>query len=73
MKFRIITIGLLALIISGCASIIHGPTQMVNFMSQPVGATIIIDGKEYGKTPRSIELRRKGRKKEIDQKRNSLT
>lgn len=63
MKFRIITIGLLALIISGCASIIHGPTQMVNFMSQPVGATISIDGKEYGKTPRSIELRRKGRKK----------
>lgn len=63
MKIRIITIGILALIMSSCASIIHGPTQMLDFSSQPSGATITIDGKEHGKTPQSIELRRKGREK----------
>ena len=63
MKIRITIIGILTLIMSSCASIIHGPTQMINFSSQPSGATVTIDGKEYGKTPQSIELRRKGREK----------
>ena len=45
----------------GCASIIHGPTQAVDITSQPNGARITIDGHEYGTTPKSIELNRKGR------------
>ncbi len=63
MKIKIITIGIFTLLMSSCASIAHGPTQIVDFSSQPSGATITIDGKEFGKTPQSIELRRKGREK----------
>tara|TARA_B110000967_G_C18890089_1_gene566739 strand:- start:1680 stop:2180 length:501 start_codon:yes stop_codon:yes gene_type:complete len=63
MKIKIISIGILTLLLSSCASIIHGPSQVVDFSSQPNGATITIDGKEYGKTPQSISLKRKGRRK----------
>ena len=55
---------LLCAMLSGCASIIHGPTQTVDIGSQPAGATVTIDGKDYGQTPKSIELRRKGRLKD---------
>lgn len=50
-------------ILTSCASIIHGPTQSVDITSQPAGATITIDGQEYGQTPKTIELKRKGRLK----------
>jgi len=63
MKIKIISIGILTLLLSSFASIIHGPSQVVDFSSQPNGATITIDGKEYGKTPQSILLKRKGRRK----------
>jgi hypothetical protein len=48
---------------SGCASIIHGGNQIVDITSQPTGAMVTIDGKEYGRTPQAISLRRKGRLK----------
>ena len=63
MKTKLIASSLVILMMSSCASIIHGPTQTVDFSSQPSGATITIDGKEYGNTPQAIELRRKGREK----------
>tara|TARA_Y100001954_G_C15665880_1_gene530145 strand:+ start:106 stop:603 length:498 start_codon:yes stop_codon:yes gene_type:complete len=63
MKIRLLAIGLCALFISSCASIFTGTTQEVNFNSQPTGAKIYIDGEDYGNTPRTIELRRKGHKK----------
>lgn len=50
-------------LLSGCASIIHGGTQSVDITSQPAGAIISIDGNDYGSTPNTIELRRKGRLK----------
>lgn len=53
----------LTFLFSSCASIIHGPTQSVSFASQPSGAKIWIDGKDYGATPKSVDLRRKGRLK----------
>lgn len=49
---------------SGCASIIHGGYQSVDITSQPAGAQVIIDGKNVGLTPKTIELRRKGRAKD---------
>lgn len=64
---RLLSLSLLALsslVLTNCASIIHGPTQTVDFSSQPSGAKIFIDGKEYGVTPQSISLSRKGRLKE---------
>lgn len=63
MNVKNLTFVFLALVLSGCASIIHGTTQTIDFTSQPSGATITIDGKNYGKTPKSIPLRRKGREK----------
>lgn len=64
---RIFTYYLIALtlmvLLTGCASIIHGTKQNVVFTSQPPGAKITIDGIEYGTTPKSVELSRKGRLK----------
>lgn len=54
----------LCAMLSGCASIIHGPMQTVDIGSQPAGAMVTIDGKDYGQTPKTIELRRKGRLKD---------
>lgn len=62
-KLRI-TFSFLALFLLGsCASIIHGPNQSIDFSSQPTGAKIFIDGKEYGITPKTVDLKRKGRLK----------
>lgn len=63
MKTKLIAGFLAIFLMSSCASIVHGPTQTVDFTSQPSGATITIDGKEYGKTPQAIELKRNGREK----------
>lgn len=51
------------ILITGCASIIHGNKQEVYFSSKPLGAKIIIDGQGYGLTPRTIALNRKCRSK----------
>lgn len=51
------------LLFTSCASIIHGPTQVINFASDPIGATITIDGKDHGQTPKAITLRRVGKEK----------
>ena len=48
---------------SNCASIIHGPSQNIDFSSQPAGARITIDGNFYGETPKTVPLKRKGRLK----------
>ncbi len=60
-----IIIAVFILGLSGCASIIHGPKQFVDFSSRPTGATIFIDGQYVGKTPRVISLRRKGSEKGV--------
>ena len=54
---------LLSFLLSSCASIMHGPMQTIDFSSQPVGVHIEIDGKDYGETPKSVTLPRKGRQK----------
>lgn len=64
MKIKILSSFLaLAILFSGCASIIHGRFETVDFTSQPTGAKITIDGKDYGTTPKSISLNRNGRLK----------
>lgn len=45
--------------LSGCATIIHGSTQEVSVLSDPLGATVIIEGQKYGNTPVTIDLQRK--------------
>lgn len=57
------TLMLCLVLFGSCATIIHGSRQTVDFTSQPAGAKVSIDGKEYGKTPTFVELKRKGRLK----------
>ncbi len=45
--------------LSGCASIISGSSQNVSFKSEPPGATLAVDGRDMGKTPVTINLKRK--------------
>lgn len=52
-------IGVGAVLISGCASIIQGTRQNVGISSTPSGATVCVDNKECGKTPCVQELSRK--------------
>lgn len=64
MKTNFIGLALVLILLSSCASIMHGPNQQINFTSSPTGATITIDGENYGQTPRVVSLQRKARKKE---------
>lgn len=55
---------LLAVSMSNCASIVHGNSQTVDFSSQPAGAKVFVDGRQYGTTPTSVVLKRIGRLKD---------
>src|SRR5258708_7402576 len=44
---------------SGCATIINGDRQSISFRSKPTGATVMINDSVYGKTPLTINMRRK--------------
>ena len=48
----------LALTSMSCATIVNGSKQTVDFTSQPTGAKVFINGKEYGTTPTSVSLNR---------------
>jgi len=63
MKTKLFAIVTTVFLLTGCASIIHGPSQTVEVTSTPSGATVYIDGEDMGKTPRTLTLRRKGRNK----------
>ncbi len=43
----------------GCATIIHGSSQDVAIASQPTGADVTVDGRAFGRTPVTANLRRK--------------
>jgi hypothetical protein len=47
--------------ILSCAAIIHGKNQDVFISSQPVGAKILVDERDYGVTPKTLGLPRVGR------------
>lgn len=49
----------LAMLSTGCATIVSGSKQTVKFTSNPTAATIYIDEVEVGKTPFEIKLKRK--------------
>lgn len=46
------------LTLGGCATIVNGPTQKVEFASEPPGATVKVDGIPIGITPTSLDLKR---------------
>ncbi|MFW9603989.1 MAG: PEGA domain-containing protein [Trichlorobacter sp.] len=61
-KYQRITsvVGLLAVtLLSGCASIMDGRDQEMTFRSVPEGASVLINGREIGKTPYIGKIDRK--------------
>ena len=52
------TLLLSVLLLTGCATIAHGPNQSVVFTSMPAGATVEVDGKVRGTTPTTVVLPR---------------
>jgi hypothetical protein len=51
--------GIALLLITGCATIIHGTRQDVGISSTPTGASVSIDNLQSGTTPVFSKLRRK--------------
>jgi hypothetical protein len=49
---------LAVLILTGCATIAHGPNQDVTFTSTRTGAAVEVDGKARGTTPTTLVLSR---------------
>ena len=47
--------------VMSCASIINGKSQDIFISSQPKGAKILVDDKDYGVTPKTLGLPRMGR------------
>lgn len=48
-----------AMFFTSCATIMQGTTQAVGIVSTPTGASITVDGVNYGKTPLTADLKRK--------------
>ncbi|HEY6621589.1 MAG TPA: PEGA domain-containing protein [Steroidobacteraceae bacterium] len=51
--------GIAVLVMSGCATVIHGTRQDVGISSTPTGASVTIDNLQSGTTPVFAKLRRK--------------
>jgi len=52
-----LTLSILSFSFQGCATILHGSTDSVNFTSEPSGASIYVDGISLGKTPFQTNLK----------------
>lgn len=57
MRFRL-SLLLLAMVYSGCATVLDGSSQPVNIDSSPHGARIYVNGIEVGTTPLSMQMKR---------------
>jgi hypothetical protein len=53
-------VGVSVIVLCGCATLFTGTRDNVSFSSDPSGASIIIEGIEYGKTPATISVKRPG-------------
>jgi len=58
MKKIILTLPILILIMSGCATLLTGTKDTITFNSKPTGAIIYKDGVEQCKTPCTIRVKR---------------
>ena len=58
MKAPTLLLLFLTVAFAACATIVHGTRQEVDFSSDPVGATILINGEQRGVTPTAIALKR---------------
>ena len=53
-----LTLLVLAMVTSGCATILDGSSQPVTFNSSPNGARIYVNGVEIGTTPLNVQVKR---------------
>ena len=58
--YRLVPLLAAAILVSGCATMMNGPTQAVRVKSQPAGARVVVDGCETGVTPLTVRLSRMG-------------
>lgn len=56
MRAKVLTLVLVCLYLSSCATVFKGTSEEVNFNSNPIGAEVWIDGKNMGKTPVKFKL-----------------
>lgn len=56
---KLLSFSLLGVSCVSCATIVNGTTQKVSISSDPLGASIFVDGAPAGCTPNCIELKRK--------------
>ncbi|QQR80653.1 MAG: PEGA domain-containing protein [Deltaproteobacteria bacterium] len=56
---KIISVIVISILMTGCATIIHGRKQNVLISSQPSDSQVIVDGTSQGKTPVKVDLKRK--------------
>ena len=56
---KLVLVGAALCSLGACSTIIHGSTQDVEFVSEPPGAFVEVDGKHAGTTPCEVELKRK--------------
>jgi len=56
---RLLSLTLVFLLTTGCASILKGTTQAIPVNSDPDGADILVDGNLVGTTPSDVEFKRK--------------
>lgn len=42
-----------------CATVINGTTQKIPLTSEPMGASVVVDGQRVGYTPTQVQLKRK--------------
>lgn len=45
--------------LTGCATIVKGPTQEISFTSEPAGASVVMGGRILGQTPFTLLLKKK--------------
>ena len=59
-QFLSLTLIILVVFLSfnNCATIMHGTTQEIGISSNPTSAVVTIDGRDYGKTPVVVDLKR---------------
>lgn len=55
---RFALVSLAALFVVGCSTVVNGSYEEINFTSEPVGATVLIEGQPKGETPATIKVRR---------------
>jgi hypothetical protein len=55
---RFAFIALAGLALSGCATVVCGPTEDITFTSDPPGADVVIGGAPKGQTPQVIPVHR---------------